>query len=469
MKKFFFFAACLMSASMYAAAPTVEFVANLGEGDKITTTSGETTILPASGDTKDTKYTVAAGTVLVSNSKLTVKNAFAVDYKNVGMEATDSTYLKLMVGNTEIPFTGSAIQGQSNPSPNPVAGIDTKATPNAGACYLVDVKQDGWLLVAVKATPNKNQFCMENYTNAGAAIAANSLEYRYALMTHNTTGTAIGNPDGCLQTYFMGNSESGYILASALQPYQLYSDYTGSAYSKNGPGFMLVEVFKDGSPYLVGTAGSKMMAAGFAWISDTTDLVITAKGSATGKGGQGGPYADVQLWPYGANAQTQDCGTKEETFNITFNAPAEWVADTLDTKEGVNFKKVYAKVTDAVNGTKSFEMGCTKDTINNRVYAKDGKYTYAYKTKATSYDVEFTITAQPDATYPTATTKESGLTADACFTAGAVSNNLYTLVACGATDVEETEEVKVNKVIENGQLFLIKNGVRYNATGAVVK
>lgn len=466
MKKFFFFAACLMSASMFATAPQVEFVANLGEGDVVTTSDGkQTTILSATDkDTKDTKYNVAAGTTLVSNSKITVKNAFTVDYKNVGMESTDSAYVKMMIGTTEVNFKNSAIQGQSNPSPNPVSGVDTKATPSTGACYIVDVKEDGWLLVAVKATPNKNQFAMENYVS-GTTTAANSLEYRYACMTNNTTADSIGNPNGCLQVFFEGNAKSGYILASAKAPYQLYDEYTNtSAYGKNGPGFMLVEVYKAGSPYLVGTAGSKMMAAGFAWISDTTDLNITVIGS-TEKG-----KSNVTLWPYGANAKTQDCGTKENTFNLKFTAPAEWVADTLDTKNGESFKKVYAKVTDVVNGTKNYEMGVlAKDTIQGRIYAKDGIYTLAYKTKALTFDVEFAITAQEGATYPVATEAATGLTADACFTAGQVADNKFTLQACETALEDVKIEAMDNKFIMNGHLYLKKNGRVYNAAGAMVK
>ena len=38
------------------------------------------------------------------------------------------------------------------------------------------------------------------------------------------------------------------------------------------------------------------------------------------------------------------------------------------------------------------------------------------------------------------------------------------------TAVENTEaEVKAVKVVENGQMFILKGGVKYNAQGAIVK
>ena len=57
-----------------------------------------------------------------------------------------------------------------------------------------------------------------------------------------------------------------------------------------------------------------------------------------------------------------------------------------------------------------------------------------------------------------------------------VTNNgyaAYTLTVGGTTDVENIEEIETiigaEKVLENGQVFIIKNGVKYNVLGAQVK
>ena len=59
--------------------------------------------------------------------------------------------------------------------------------------------------------------------------------------------------------------------------------------------------------------------------------------------------------------------------------------------------------------------------------------------------------------------------------AGRVGNTTLYIVSLkvergGGTAIENTEaEVKTVKTFENGQLIIIKNGVKYNATGAIVK
>jgi hypothetical protein len=47
----------------------------------------------------------------------------------------------------------------------------------------------------------------------------------------------------------------------------------------------------------------------------------------------------------------------------------------------------------------------------------------------------------------------------------------YTMTIGSGSAVEDVESVKVEakKVIENGNIFILKNGVKYNALGAQVK
>jgi hypothetical protein len=60
------------------------------------------------------------------------------------------------------------------------------------------------------------------------------------------------------------------------------------------------------------------------------------------------------------------------------------------------------------------------------------------------------------------------------------TGDVYNVTISGTLPVEEEPEVPTGldnldttvapaKLIENGQLIIIKNGVRYNATGAIVK
>lgn len=59
----------------------------------------------------------------------------------------------------------------------------------------------------------------------------------------------------------------------------------------------------------------------------------------------------------------------------------------------------------------------------------------------------------------------TGIKANTCFDASFVQ------IDCGATAVENVLEdnARARKIIENGQLIILKNGVKYNALGAMVK
>ncbi len=72
---------------------------------------------------------------------------------------------------------------------------------------------------------------------------------------------------------------------------------------------------------------------------------------------------------------------------------------------------------------------------------------------------------------PSVVVSEDGLSAKLCVYTGENGYAVYTIAAAGgSTGLESVvEDVKVEKVIENGQMFILKNGVRYNVLGAQVK
>lgn len=70
----------------------------------------------------------------------------------------------------------------------------------------------------------------------------------------------------------------------------------------------------------------------------------------------------------------------------------------------------------------------------------------------------------------------TGINGDYCFTVSeagtykfVVDLNAMTVTCTPVSALENTEAASINKVVENGQVYIIKNGVRYSVLGSVVK
>ena len=255
MKKLFFFASALaMSMSMTAG---VDFHYLPTAGDK-----------NAAGKefTSKDKVEVAKGEKLVEGTNFTVYNAYETTYKVVGM-MTDTAYSHLQIGDVTVDYTTQRIQGQDNPTAggaNPV--IDMKC-PNAGACFKVNVKKDGYLYVAVKSTPNKQQFVFEGVEEANGTVDGTMVGFQYLSMSRNT-GAAFGKPNGGICVEYVGTGEYNELMAPPPMPCTVL----GGNYTINGVGVLIVPVYADAENYIVGTAGSKMMACGFGFSEEKVEV-----------------------------------------------------------------------------------------------------------------------------------------------------------------------------------------------------
>ena len=262
MKKLFFFASALaMSMSMTAG---VDF--------HYLPTAGDKNAAGTEFTTKD-KVEVAAGEKLVEGTNFTVYNAYKTTYKVVGM-MTDTAYSHLQIGDVTVDYTTQRIQGQDNPTAggaNPV--IDMKC-PNAGACFKVNVKKDGYLYVAVKSTPNKQQFVFEGVEEANGTVDGTMVGFQYLSMSRNT-GEDFGKPNGGICVEYVGTGEYNELLAPPAMPCTVL----GGNYTTNGVGVLIVPVYAEAENYIVGTAGSKMMACGFGFSKEKVEVkAIGSKG-----------------------------------------------------------------------------------------------------------------------------------------------------------------------------------------------
>ncbi len=467
MKKVFFLASAI-AASMSMMA-TVDFVYLPTAGDKNAAGTEFTT--------KD-KVEVTAGEKLAAGTNFTVYNAYKTTYKVVGM-MTDTAYSHLKIGDVTVDFTTQHIQGQDNPTAGGANPVIDMACPNAGACFKVDVKKDGYIYVAVKSTPNKQQFVFEGVVEAAGQVAGSMLGYQYLTMSNNTTGTPIGTPDGALCVEYKGDADLNYLLAPPAMPNAVY----GSNYSTNGIGVLCFKVYADASPYIVGTAGSKIMACGFGFSEE--EVEVTAIGS---KGIQAlkpdwkynDNYDDVVLTNK-ANITTVDCSDAPIMLRAKIPANEEcdstsiWNTGVDDGKGGI---KASVNMTGYV-----WEDGKDGQFI---AMSKSGSYYVLQVDKIKKFNVIFLagkISKWDSLKGQYAQTEDiKNVTANACYQIDGfdktkkdqkcVVKTLDCVTGEEITAIDQVEATKVaRKVIgADGQLQLImENGTVYNAMGTVVK
>lgn len=469
MKKLFFFASALaMSMSMTAA---VDFHYLPKAGDKNDAGTEFTT--------KD-KVKVAAGEKLVEGANFTVYNAYETTYKVVGM-MTDTAYSHLQIGDITVDYTTQRIQGQDNPTAggaNPV--IDMKC-PNAGACFKVNVKKDGYLYVAVKSTPNKQQFVFEGVVESNGVVAGTMVGFQYLSMSRNT-GAAFGNPNGGVCVEYVGKGKYNELMAPPAMP----CNVLGGNYTTNGIGVLCVPVYKDAENYIVGTAGSKMMACGFGFSEEK--VAITAIGSKNIKAqkpdytGEDN-YEDVLLTD-AKYLVKQDCS--EKPIMLRAKIPANEKCDSISIwNTGVSDGKGGIKASINMTGY------VWADGVDPQFIAmsKSGSYYVLQVDKMKKFNVIFLagkVTGWDAATGYKGnygqTVNIEGITADACYqiTGFDATNKeqkctiqaLDCLTGEELTALENTTATKVaRKVITaDGQLQLIMaDGTIFNVLGTTIK
>lgn len=451
MKKFFFLAATLVASMSMMAAVDVAYLPTAGDKNAEGTEFD-----------KSNKVAVAAGEKLCEGTNFTVYNAYATTYKAVGM-VTDTAYSHLKIGDVVIDYNTVRIQGQDNPTAgggNPV--IDMKC-PNAGACFKVNVKADGYLYVAVKTTPNKQQFVFEGVTESNGVVAGTMVGFQYLTMANK----GYNEHEGYMCVEYKGAGEYNELMAPPAMPATVAG---AGSYSTNGIGVLVVPVYKDAENYIVGTAGSKMMACAFAFSTEKVEVV--AQGSkGVVKNDATTDYEDVVLTDP-KYLVTQNC--TEAPIFIRAKIPTNEAADTLAIWNKVNASDGKAAVNVAawvwndavagkwIQGSKSGSYFVIQvdgmNPVNCVLTSGKGEWT---QNNAQTVDI-------------------IGITDNVCYqitgfdAANAGQKCTVQALDCvtgeelSALEEVETENATI-KFIENGQLYLRHNGVVYTVTGTAIK
>ena len=273
MKKFFFFAAAAL-VSVAMSAQTIEVCAL--DSAKLAELNG------AGVATKTyTEAAIAAGAVFMDGTNMKVSNPFEQTMQWVGAAQPNGAHKRVQIGNQEISMV-EGLQGHDNPKDvdggNP---CNTLLVPTQNACFQVEPKVDGYVVVLHKGSSNKQYFVFENGSPLG---------YQLGMMTYadNTLGA-----NGLLQYELVGDETYNYLTAENLEAstgfnkIAMVEDYfndtltSGIAwenYKQNGVCAVVFEAFAN-CTYLVGGAGTKMTAAAIVFVKDiAADLNITAVG-----------------------------------------------------------------------------------------------------------------------------------------------------------------------------------------------
>ncbi len=467
MKKVFFLASAVAASMSMMAA--VDF--------KYLPTAGDKNAAGTEFTTKD-KVEVTAGEKLVEGTNFTVYNAYATTYKVVGM-MTDTAYSHLKIGDVTVDFTTSHIQGQDNPTAggaNPV--IDMKC-PNAGACYKVDVKKDGYIYVAVKSTPNKQQFVFEGVVESAGQVAGSMLGYQYLTMSNNTTGTPVGTPDGALCVEYKGDAELNYLQAPPAMPNAVY----GSNYSTNGIGVLCFKVYAEASPYIIGTAGSKIMACGFGFSEEAVE--VTAIGSK-------GIKALKPDWKYEDNYEDVVLTNKDHITIVDCSDAPIMLRAKIPANEALDSTSIWNTGVDDGKGGIKASVNLTgyvwEDGKDGQFIAmsKSGSYYVLQVDKIKKFNVIFLagkIAAWEEVKGKYAQTVDiNNVTADACYQIDGfdaankdqkcIVKTLDCVTGEEITAIDQVEALQVSKKVigADGQLQLIMaDGTVYNAMGTIIK
>lgn len=460
MKKIFFLAAA-MAASMSLMAQ-VEFHYLPTAGDK-----------NAAGVefTKSDKVEVAAGEQFIAGENFDVFNAYKTTYKVVGM-VTDTAYSHLKIGDVVVDYNKERIQGQDNPTAGGANPVVDMACPTQGACFKVNVKKDGFLYVAVKSTPNKQQFAFEGVAEASGVISGTYVGFQYLTMSVNPKPEdPIGNPDGAICVEYTGEPTLNQLLSSAPMPYAVVRD---NAYSTSGVGVLVLPVYAEAETYIVGTAGSKMMACGFGFSETRVDVTALGSKNVVYDDGTTKSFDDVLLTDP-TRITAFDCS--KDPIMLKVSIPEE------EKSEEAIWNKVDSVGKAAVNMT----AWVWADGVDGsfRTMVKSGSNFVLQIDDLTQFNVLF-VSGKVDSwdgIKAYAQTEDvNNVTADGCYKitnfdpAKAEQKCKAVAVDCltgaeltGIADVVADEAAKAVKVIENGQLIIVKDGVKYNVLGTVVK
>lgn len=468
MKKLFFFAAAMLTSLTMSAA--IDYAPNAGKESKFNEVD------------KDGKYVAVAaakGDVMAQGTNFTVKNAYDTKYKLVGM-LNDTAYAQIQIGDQVIDYNVDAAQGQDNPTAgggNPV--LDMKA-PNAGSCYLLEPKKDGYMYVVVKTTMNKQQFVFMGVQESAGQVAGTMVGYEYLTMANPAKYGTFGKPvPGAVSVQFVGEGAGNKLLA----PCPMVNTAAGTSVNVSGVGVMVFPVKKD-VKVLFGTAGSKMMACGFAFSEEKVEVkAIGSKGIKAAKPEWTGAdsYDDVVISDE-KNYYVSHCD--ETPILVRVQMPAnEYHKDNK--YAAADTTNVWAKVIEDTSNPGKYKLSANmyawvygvEGTDDHWIQAaKSGDYYVFQVDKIKKFSCVFSCEGKWEGVSDYQKSVDvKDITADACYRIGDVPADKNKACDVIKLDCLTGDEMAINNVfagkkavkkIVNGQLIMMVGDKQFNVMGA---
>ena len=237
-----------------------------------------------------TAVSVAEGTELCKSASVTMKAAYACDYKAVAMNGESDKIKTITIDGVDYASLATGIQGQSNPDNTKNA---TTQQPTKNAIFRFDVTADGWLYVISKLSANKQYYAFEGEYSA----TTNSSQIAYtAAFGYQTDGKvyqaalpadAEGYADYTKDTTYPFTTIGTYFLCdlTGIRP-ATDENYGKNSFTDaqkgNGLGVIAFPVYKDAKTYYMFAVGSKVTCDGFVFIPGATAMAsFNAKGGET--------------------------------------------------------------------------------------------------------------------------------------------------------------------------------------------
>lgn len=208
------------------------------------------------GLNETTAESVVAGTAFGSSENITVSAAYDDTYKIVS--CAFQGYESITVNGTTATFA-NGVAGQTNPSGQSL-GADTSTPPTSGAVMQIDVKKDGYIVVASKLSSHKEYYVWEGDANFAMPVAY-SLYMDWSAAALATTPTleytVPADADGYMD--FTAADIDKYLNgAKAAWPEKIVLGKDAADVKKNGVGAIVFPVYAEAGTYLVHAAGSKI-------------------------------------------------------------------------------------------------------------------------------------------------------------------------------------------------------------------
>lgn len=333
MKKFFFIAAALVASVTASAQLSVELCAL--DSAKLASIAG--------GAVATKTYTadaVPAGTVFHDGTNMKVTLPYAQTLQWVSAAQPNGAHKKIQINDVEVNMN-EGIQGKDNPKDaDGGAPTTTLLAPTQGACYEIQAKADGWIVVLHKATSNKAYFVFEN---------GNCVGYKFGMMTYAANADKIGE-NGLLKYILAGDpanynyltpttieSLTGYPKIEFVENYlntdTIASGISPGSYKQNGVSAIAFLAY-DKCTYLVGGAGTKMTAAGIVFVKDLNGtLPVLALGESITPEGATEPtvYPAVELVQLeGVGDGIENIEASEKAMKIVRNGQVLIVKDGVE-------------------------------------------------------------------------------------------------------------------------------------------